>query len=59
MGSDYLFSLEDSRNARKEIVRKPKAVDITGFFKKSCIATHTGKAPDFSKKSGAFPAFNG
>ena len=44
--------------ARKEIVRKPKAVDITGFFKKFCIATHTGKAPGFSKKSGAFPAFN-
>lgn len=29
--------------ARKSVVRKPKTVEITGFFKKFCIATRTTK----------------
>ena len=33
--------------ARKEVVRKPKTVDITGFFKKFCIATRTTKKPRY------------
>lgn len=28
---------------KKKVVRKPKTVDITGFFKKFCIAIRTNK----------------